>query len=340
MADEEARLVKSINDFFLRSGLTSKDQTDCYAFAKQLFPGRSVSPVSHQGYCSLTIFVGDDLVVQFRPERYRLNLQVTEAAREVYGPFAPATKHVGTISTSGLLVYSMERIRGVSLKHFRDAGTQEGLSFELRATLCKDFARFLSKAWHQEDTNQINLGVVGTSIAARLRSLSRDLPGRFRSTASSITRHLQDIEALPWVLTHGDIVAGNIMVEPLSGHLLGFVDWAEAERLPFGISLYGLEEFLGEMTTSGFQYRPDAGVLRSIFWSEMIKEIPDLRQGHILEAVELARDLGVLLWHGIAFDNGAIDRVVQEGKDVDEIYRLDAFLDRNISQLVDRASKI
>jgi len=234
----------------------------------------------------------------------------------------------------------MERIRGVSLKHFRDASNQKSLSFELRATLCKDFARFLSKAWHQENTDQINLGIVGTSIATRLRSLSKDLPSRFRSITSSITRHLQNIEALPWVLTHGDIVAGNIMVEPLSGHLLGFVDWAEAERLPFGIGLYGLEEFLGEMTTSGFQYRPDADFLRTIFWSEMVKEIPDLRQGHVLETVELARDLGVLLWHGIAFDNGAIDRVVQEGKDVDEIYRLDAFLDPQISQFVDSASKI
>jgi hypothetical protein len=188
--------------------------------------------------------------------------------------------------------------------------------------------------------NQIEPGIIGKSIASRLKSLSTELPVRFQSAARRIIRELRYIEALPWVLTHGDIVAGNVMVEPSSGHLVGLVDWAEAEYLPFGVSFYGLEEFLGETSPTGFQYYRDASDLRSVFWAELKKQIPELGQREILKAVELARDLGVLLWHGIAFDNGAISRVVQEGKDVEEIYRLDAFLDIHDPQVVDRAAKI
>ena len=68
--------------------------------------------------------------------------------------------------------------------------------------------------------------------------------------------------------------------------------------------------------------------------------IPELRLDTVLEAVKLSRDLGVLLWHGIAFDDGAIDRVVQEGRDIDEIHRLDAFLDLHEYSGLDRTSKM
>jgi hypothetical protein len=130
------------------------------------------------------------------------------------------------------------------------------------------------------------------------------------------------------------------MVDPSTGRLTGFVDWAEAELLPFGICLYGLEEILGEMTPDGFQYCPDASDLREIFWAELAEKIPEMRESAVVEAVKLSRDLGVLLWHGIAFDNGAIDRVVQEGRDIDEIHRLHAFLDSSEQQRLDRNSKI
>ena len=58
---------------------------------------------------------------------------------------------------------------------------------------------------------------------------------------------------------------GVILVDPALCNLFGFVDWAEAERLPFGVCLYGLEEILGEMTPSGFLYRSDTAKLRYSF---------------------------------------------------------------------------
>lgn len=316
----------SVDDFFIRSGLTLQDRLDCCSFIDGLYPGKSWVIAPCQGYCSLTVFVGDDDVVQFRPGNYRLDIKIVEAAREVYGSFAPDTRHIATLPKSGLLVYCMNKIPGVSLKHIREISTMtDGVQYQAR--LCVDFASFVSRSWYRGSTTSIPLGIVGSSITSRLESLSAELPARFRPVAEQTLRQMTLIETLPWVLTHGDILPGNIIVEPSSGQLCGLVDWAEAERLPFGICLYGLEEILGEATASGFRYHFHATDLRRIFWNELKKQVPELLQAPVMRAVKLARDLGVLLWYGIAFDNGAINRVVQEGRDAEEIRKLDAFLE-------------
>ncbi|KAH7360620.1 hypothetical protein BKA65DRAFT_604051 [Rhexocercosporidium sp. MPI-PUGE-AT-0058] len=326
MADGQELALQSIDDFFLRSGLTSQDRLDCYAFVEKLYPNKSISPASCQGYCSMTMFVGEDMVVQFRPSNYRLDLRVTSAAKDVYGMFAPETKYIETLPASGLIIYRMERMAGKSFNHLRASNATPMMTVHGRVRLCKDFAAFLSKSWHRGTVEHLPLGTVGRSIRTRLQSLCADLPVQFQGKARHILANLRHIEALPWVLTHGDIVAANIMVDPSTGALTGLVDWAEAEILPFGVCLYGLEEVLGEITPTGFQYCPDAERLKDLFWVELKRNIPALGRSRVLEAVKLARDLGVLLWHGIAFDDGAIDRVVQEGRDAKEIHKLDAFL--------------
>ncbi|KAH8589993.1 hypothetical protein B0O99DRAFT_599441 [Bisporella sp. PMI_857] len=341
MADDRCSSMRaSIDDFFARNGLTRQDKLDCFSLVRQLYPGYSIVPAPYQGYCSLSVLVGDDKVIQFRPHCYRLDIRVTDAARAVYGTFAPGTKYITTMSTSGLLVYAMDRIRGISLKEFREGTAGPSSSFEHLARLCMDFATFLSKSWIRDERSHVELGIVGKSIISRLATLCMNLPLRFRPTARRVLKNISQIQVLPWVLTHGDIVPGNLMVDSFSGHLLGLVDWAEAEYLPFGVNFYGLEEILGQMTPSGFQYHANADVLRGLFWGQLRKGIPELQNASVLEAVELARDLGVLLWHGIAFDNGAIDRVVEEEKDVNEICRLDAFLDLRKQKLISRKSKI
>lgn len=278
----------------------------------------------------MTVFVGDDTVVQFRPRFYRLDLRIANAAREVYGTWAPETSYLGTVPVLNLLAYKMERIDGISYKEFRACELSLPQAKLYPATLCKDFARFLSRSWHGGGVKCLPLGQVGSSIRPRLISLSKDLPPRFRPAAQNILGKLHQIESLPWVLTHGDVVPENILVDRKTGSLKGFVDWAEAEILPFGICIYGLEQILGRATASGFQYYPDALELRSLFWTELCHLIPALRHDEALESVKLARDLGVMLWHGIAFDDGAINRVVQEGRDIDEIRILDSFLEEQL----------
>ncbi|CZS93575.1 uncharacterized protein RCO7_09517 [Rhynchosporium graminicola] len=340
MADGQSLALQSIDSFFIRSGLTVQDRLDCFAFVEELYPDKSISPTSCQGYCSMTTLVGEHLIVQFRPSKYRLNLLVTSAARDVYGTFAPETKYIATLPASGLLVYIMDRIRGITFKDLQASSGTRGISTQFRARLCRDFAVFLSRSWHRGAEKPMELGTVGRSIKTRLQSLCKDLPIRFRATARHILTNLHHIEALPCVLTHGDIVPANIMVNPSTGALTGLVDWAEAEFLPFGICLYGLEELLGKITPGGFQYSAEAERLRNVFWTELRRNIPALQNIHVLQVVKLARDLGILLWHGIAFDDGAIDRVVQEGRDIEEIQRLDSFLDVEILGQRDHKPKL
>jgi len=148
---------------------------------------------------------------------------------------------------------------------------------------------------------------------------------------------VQEITSLPWVLTHGDLVPGNIMLSPSSGHLTGLVDWAEAEVLPFGLCLYGLEEILGEMTESGWRYHPEAKRLTEVFWAQLRKGIGDVKRKRM--KIESARKAGILLWWGIAWDDGRIDRVVEDGRDGVEVARLDAFL-RPCEEGVQSVSKL
>ncbi|KAM3070309.1 hypothetical protein ACMFMG_010141 [Clarireedia jacksonii] len=312
----------AIDSFLIRNGLSQNDKTDCYEFIENNFPGSTIEVAGCQGYCSLTFFVGDDTIVQFRPRTFKLDLLTANAAREVYRTFAPQTTYVDTLPKSGLLVYTMNRLQGVSYKEFRTSTSILGNTLEARMTLCKNFAHFLSMGWERQNDYTVSQGLIGSSLLSRIELLSKQLPLRFRPTARKILKSIDVIGSLPWVLTHGDIVASN---------LVGFVDWAEGEPLPFGICLYGLEEILGEMTSTGFRYDKDASLLRKIFWTELISQIPELSQNRVMDTVMMARDLGVLLWHGFAFDDGAINRVVEEDRDIEEIRRLDVFLDIDAS---------
>lgn len=197
--------IRELKPFFVRCGLTLEDQSDCYAYAERLSPGQSITDAPSQGYCSLTLFADEGCVIQFRPELYKLDIPTTEMARAVYGLQAPRTMHIATLA-SGLLVYELERLEGISFAEFRASGVMASQSFEGRSELCKDFAVFLSKSWHFRD-QPLTLGVVGQSIMPRLDSLSRELPPRFRRTTRNLIDKVRHIEALPWVITHGDVVS-------------------------------------------------------------------------------------------------------------------------------------
>ncbi|KAJ9638271.1 hypothetical protein H2199_006958 [Coniosporium tulheliwenetii] len=175
-------------------------------------------------------------------------------------------------------------------------------------------------------------GKIGSTIRERLQKLAQDLPTpSLRLHAQSALEELLRLDDLPVVLAHGDVVTSNIMVDAASGRLCGLVDWAEAEYLPFGMCLYGLEYLLGYLARSpvkGFRYYTCAETLRQAFWEEVCECVPELRCSKGLRsAVELSRDVGVLLWHGFAWDDGAIERVVNAEDDDEELMFLQAFLE-------------
>lgn len=143
-------------------------------------------------------------------------------------------------------------------------------------------------------------------------------------------------------MNHGDLIPSNILIDEDTWEITGLVDWAEAEYLPFGTCLYGFEHFLGFLTefslapssndeTSSipgiaptFTYFDDETRLRDLFWKCLFEAVPDIQTRQ--EDVTMMRDLGVLLWYGYAWDDGAIDRVVNEESDAVEVVCLRAFL--------------
>ncbi|ROW04654.1 hypothetical protein VPNG_07446 [Cytospora leucostoma] len=384
MATDPASIRSSnVDAFFERCGLPLETRERCWAMARGLFPGRTIDEVKSQGYCSYTLLVGQDTIVQFRPPVHRLDIRLTTAAQEIYGSLAPRTELLGWLETplqpspkkagdgtdsqalideaiaiddndhepgSSFHVYCMTRIPGVSLAEVLVSSSMKSPRSptpcrlrQQRETIVENFADFIAVGWKSarpaSDPIVSSLcGRVGCSIRWRLEVMSAHLPRRFRSAVREALDRLGEIESLPWALTHGDVRPANMMMmsppQDSAGVLSvsGFLDWAEAEYLPLGTGLYGLEELLGENGVDGrFSYYMEADDLREVFWSRLAAELPgiNIQNGtHYRDVIGAAHILGVLLWHGIAFDNGRLNRVVEEGKDDSEIWRLDIFFNQ------------
>ncbi|GKT73156.1 hypothetical protein ColTof4_05578 [Colletotrichum tofieldiae] len=262
-----------------------------------------------------------------------------------------------------LCAYALERVGGVSLTQFR--GLSAALGMDPRACrrrVVADLAVVFADSWRgRRDGRDVVKGKVGGSLRWRLEVLAEGLPGEFRGVVARAMGELDEVEgSLPWVVTHGDLVPDNVLVHPpcedgdgargrggrrrrgmreRAGGLVGLIDWAEAEWLPFGVGMYGLEEVLGEDVPAGddgpepgtsggtsatrFEYYPEANALRNLFWDEVGRVVGD---EEVIRRARRAQVLGVLLWRGIAFDDGALGRAVDGEKDWWDLQRLRAWL--------------
>ncbi|KAH7328444.1 hypothetical protein B0I35DRAFT_403808 [Stachybotrys elegans] len=331
--------------FFARNGfdaLATQDQ--CDEFARRAFPTASLKSVAPQGYCSYTIAVNESHLLQFRPSAFALNLGFSEEARRVFGSLVPAIRHMGSVSGTSanaldapgglhLHVYLQERIQGETLAAFQQRkDIPPDAMAECRRRLVEDIAQFfavsLRHARYEDGSEPFAKGHVGSTLRWRGELLQQLRQDQARRYAVSALRDLRRIEASPWCLTHGDMVPANIMVDPRSGRLTGLIDWAEGEWLPFGVGLYGLEEVLGQHEhMRGFVYYPEHEALRDAFWATFSAASGLSVGSHAgLAAASSARRLGILLWRGIAFEDGRIDRVVEQGRDDAEIQKLELFL--------------
>ncbi|KAK3322326.1 hypothetical protein B0H66DRAFT_198946 [Apodospora peruviana] len=383
-------------DLFTRHCLPPNSRSLCWDFVQTRYSGNTrVKEAPHQGFCSYTLCLGPESIIQFRLPAHRLDIKTAALARQFYGELAPVTQFIGTIvigdqtaslvdveqaSPKSLYVYSLSRIPGISLAELNHLPPSSStlLLTQCRGSLVKSFAHFTALSLSSSSIPASSpaltslKGRIGTTLRWRLEIMSQDLPRRFRSIVSHVLNKLPQIEALPWVLTHGDLVPSNIMVNcpepsPASSTQLtirGLLDWAEAEYLPFGVGIYGLEELLGvqmddsySISTdegeaspqppvavatgkkypsagSKFTYFPESEALRVVFWRELERKIGcDIPNSGVYdggtdfyETTKLAQVLGILLWHGIAFDDGKLDRVVCEGRDDEEIRRLEVAL--------------
>jgi hypothetical protein len=131
-----------------------------------------------------------------------------------------------------------------------------------------------------------------------LRLLHAALPSRFQPIVQTCIDSMHDILSLPMVLLHGDLRYSNIIVDEASCHLVGVIDWAEAEICPFGLNLNSLQSLTGKLhLRNGWTRYEDYDALQVIFWDRFKREVGGLSNDK-LRTIKLARALGVLLSRG------------------------------------------
>lgn len=296
----------------------------------------------------------EHLIVQFRPRRFAVPLVLANRAREIFTPLAPWIRECESSSPEvedlgfpvrdmDLQICEMEFLPGTRLSELlpdssRGQVLHPGLMQNLR-TLLSGLADFHARAWEagvfgSEERSELRLnGRVGVSLIPRLAQLAKELPTqRLRDVAASALWAVEEdggMDDLPVVLTHGDLLPSNLLVDPRTWQVRGVVDWAEVEELPFGMSLYGLDHLLGTLAPgmTGFMYCGEAEDLREWFWDRLERRVEGLSDGRVRKAIELARTVGILLWKGFAWDDGRIDRVITTAvEDWRELEYLNAFL--------------
>lgn len=325
-----------------------KDRKQYLDHASTLYPDATeMTPVQYQGGCSYTLLVSQrgsntpekrqDVILQFRPVQYALDLDLAKRAREIYGELAPITRSRGRLRRNGprasCQVLEMGVVPGVRLSQVlpRSKELSKQDVKKLRYLL-DNLASFFLAGIAASDIRRRCTGKVGTSIVDRLAKLAKELPTaslRLRAKESLKAVRAGAWERLPVLLTHGDLLPSNIMIDAETWKLNGLVDWAESEDLPFGLALYAVEHVLGYLDVredggSEWVWYEQARVLREFFESRLRESLASA----ISEVdVRVARDVGVLLWHGFAWDDGKIDRVVNEEDDALELLYLRAFLE-------------
>jgi hypothetical protein len=300
----------------------------------------------------------ESFIVQIRPTQHALDMHIAHAAKETYASLAPDIRAVDLNVPGQLRVYEMQKMHGTPLSRLLPCTRDSTPTLRTKQKrLVESFAALLAQTWPSSSTSPLPhrttradspmasaphmlsscTGKVGSSILPRLEKLGIELPDPFlREVAKTTVARIKDMEDLPVVLNHGDFIPSNVLVDEETWEINGLVDWAEAEDLPFGMCMYGVEYVLGYLGTACqtrdkslnepmFVYHENAEYLRGLFWRRLCELEPDVKSR--LEDVKTMRDVGVLLWFGYAWDDGAIDRVVNEKDDGVEVACLRTFLD-------------
>lgn len=124
------------------------------------------------------------------------------------------------------------------------------------------------------------------------------LPVRLHPVIQKCIDSLDAILSLPMVLLHRDFGTCNIIVDEATCHLVGVIDWAEAEICPFGVNLYSLQSLTGKLhLRNGWIRYDDYDNIQNVFWTTFRDEVGGLGDDCI-EAIRLARITGLLLSRG------------------------------------------
>ncbi|KAM4054655.1 phosphotransferase enzyme family protein [Hirsutella rhossiliensis] len=196
----------------------------------------------------------------------------------------------------------MSRIKGVSHLDFilaHDLPDNSPENSAGRQRLMMDVARFFAVAWKTpQPVDQGYRAKVRETFERELRMLLEALPVRLHHIIRKCIDSMDAIFSLPMVLLHTDFGDCNIIVDEATRHLVGVIDWAEADVHPFGVNLFCLQSLTGKLhLRNGWIRYDDYDKLHDVFWTTFRDEVGDLTNDCI-EAIQLARTTGLLLAKG------------------------------------------
>ncbi|KAI1318807.1 hypothetical protein F5Y16DRAFT_391573 [Xylariaceae sp. FL0255] len=282
-----------ISTFFASNASVTRNE--CDDLAAELLGG-PVNATPIQGGNSYTVEREEaGKVVQFRSSQ--LDMAKFGLAQQVYSDFIPRSIYQGPLGS--LHIYVCDRVSGTAFCRVRQQmfNSETGLDKRLRQTV-QDLAKFFALAWNNRQALEIPLGLQNEYIAT-LDKLSLILPDTLRPTIDTVKQNLHILfrPDFPIAVQHGDILENNIHVEESSGHITGVVDWHDAFIAPFGLSLGGMEIFLGAQTHKNWYLHPFHLDLRRHFWDTfytIIGQVSELDQ----RSIEVGRLMGLLQAHG------------------------------------------
>lgn len=134
--------------------------------------------------------------------------------------------------------------------------------------------------------------------AKDLQRLLAALPDRFYLIIQQSIDALPAIFELPMVLLHKDFGVCNVMVEAEDSHLIGVIDWAEAEIGPFGTNLHSLQQFMSKYRLGvGWIRYGDYDTLEKKFWDILSTGIGGFN-GETVRTIKGAMIVGLLRSRG------------------------------------------
>lgn len=157
------------------------------------------------------------------------------------------------------------------------------------------YYRFFALAWNApQEVDQAYRDSMAETFEKELQILLVSLPDRFHSIIHTTLASLPSILSLPMVLLHKDFGDCNIIVEEESCHLVGVIDWAEAEIGPFGTNLHSLQDLMSKLhLKNGWIRYEDYDALARSFWETFSDQVGGLGE-ETIKAIKAARVLGLL----------------------------------------------
>ncbi|KAK0628546.1 hypothetical protein B0T17DRAFT_523014 [Bombardia bombarda] len=299
----------TIDGFFAKAG-ASLSREKCDEFARRRYGGE-IRPVDNQRANSYTITAGpsSSKIIQFRAENDLLDTRMLRLAKAVHTAVVADCLHLGWIGNPDdgpqLAIYEMDRLPGEKYVIARDSHKHDR-----RLNTVHSLARFFAQSWQNslpQSSKLVNMSAIMAECYARFWALARALPPRFRPAVAEVQDALVALldpsSRYPLVLTHSDLKAMNMLVDPESGNITGVADWASASILPFGFGLYALANVFGKMDRDGWKWFDDADELRGAFW-RVFGELTGLEQdGPQMRLVKVAEKGGILIRYGTIWDS-------------------------------------